>query len=181
MSRAFGRNDVSFFAALAMLPLILSIPNASREDWMRHLLLVYWWVQALCFRAWVNRVLSNKTVVLFYMTPIWSTIFAYFVINERVGLARWFAIFGGISGCALVMDLNSQSIHFNQADLLGLFSGIFWALGSVTVRRFNKINFLHVTFLQYLLGGFMAFGAVLYIGNPAPTVDAFFRAAPIAF
>ena len=29
------------------------------------------------------------------------------------------------------MDLNSQSIHFNQADLLGLFSGIFWALGSV--------------------------------------------------
>ena len=27
----------------------------------------------------------------------------------------------------------------------------------------------------------MVFGAVLYIGNPAPTVDAFLRAAPIAF
>ena len=87
------------------------------------------------------------------------------MINERVGLARWLAIFGGISGCALVMDLNGQNIQFNAADLLGLFSGVFWALGSVTVRRFNKINFLHVTFLQYLFGGIMAVGAVFYVGD----------------
>ena len=171
-----------FLPALAMLPLILSIPNASREDWMRASIAGLLVGAGFVFYA-LGLIVSSvtKTVVLFYMTPIWSTIFAYFVINERVGLARWFAIFGGISGCGLVMDLNNQAIHFNQADLLGLFSGIFWALGSVTVRRFNKINFLHVTFLQYLLGGIMAFGAVLYIGNPTPTVDAFLRAAPIAF
>ena len=136
-----------FLPALAMLPLILSIPNASREDWMRASIAGLLVGAGFVFYA-LGLIVSSvtKTVVLFYMTPIWSTIFAYFVINERVGLARWFAILGGISGCALVMDLNSRSIHFNQADLLGLFSGVFWALGSVTVRRFNKINFLHVTF-----------------------------------
>ena len=171
-----------FLPALAMLPLILSIPNASRQDWARASIAGLLVGAGFVFYA-LGLIVSSvtKTVVLFYMTPIWSTIFAYFVINERVGLARWLAIFGGIFGCALIMDLKGQTIQFNAADLLGLFSGVFWALGSVTVRRFNKTNFLHVTFLQYLFGGFMVFGAVLYIGDPTPTVDAFLRAAPIAF
>ena len=171
-----------FLPALVMLPLIFSIPNASREDWIRASIAGLLVGAGFVFYA-LGLIVSSvtKTVVLFYMTPIWSTVFAYFVIKERVGLARWLAIFGGISGCALVMDLNNQKIYFNAADLLGLFSGIFWALGSVTVRRFNKTNFLHVTFLQYLFGGFMAFGAVLYIGNPTPTIDAFLKAVPIAF
>ena len=119
-----------FLPALAMLPLILSIPNASREDWMRASIAGLLVGAGFVFYA-LGLIVSSvtKTVVLFYMTPIWSTIFAYFVINERVGLARWFAIFGGISGCALVMNLNSQSINFNQADLLGLFSGIFLGSG----------------------------------------------------
>ena len=162
--------------------MIFSITNASREDWARASIAGLLVGAGFVFYA-LGLIVSSvtKTVVLFYMTPIWSTIFAYFVINERVGLARWFAIFGGISGCALVMDLNGQTIQLNAADLLGLFSGIFWALGSVVVRRFNKINFLHVTFLQYLFGGFMVIGAVLYIGDPTPTLDAFLRAAPIAF
>ena len=171
-----------FLPALAMLPVIFSAQNASREDWIRAAIAGLLVGAGFVFYA-LGLIVSSvtKTVVLFYMTPIWSTIFAYFVINERVGFARWLAIFGGISGCTLVMNLNGQSIHFDTADLLGLFSGIFWALGSVTVRRFNKTNFLHVTFLQYLFGGFMAVGAVLYFGDPTPTVDAFLRAAPIAF
>ena len=171
-----------FLPALAMLPLILSIPNASREDWIRASIAGSLVGAGFVFYA-LGLIVSSvtKTVVLFYMTPIWSTIFAYFVINEKFVLARWLAIFGGISGCALVMEFNGQSIHFNQADLLGLFSGIFWALGSVTVRRFHKINFLHVTFLQYLFGGLMVVGAVLYIGDPIPTFDAFLKATPIAF
>ena len=113
-----------FLPALAMLPLILSIPNASREDWIRASISGLLVGAGFVFYA-LGLVVSSvtKTVVLFYMTPIWSTIFAYFVINERVGLARWLAIFGGIFGCALVMDLNDQKIHFNAADLLGLF---FW-------------------------------------------------------
>jgi len=171
-----------FLPALAMLPLILSIPNASGQDWARASIAGLLVGAGFVFYA-LGLIVSSvtKTVVLFYMTPIWSTIFAYFVINERVGLARWLAIFGGIFGCALVMDLNGQTIHFNTADLLGLFSGIFWALGSVTVRRFNKINFLHVTFLQYLFGGVMAVGAVIYIGDSTPAVDTLLRAAPVAF
>ncbi|MDC3234844.1 DMT family transporter [Candidatus Puniceispirillum sp.] len=171
-----------FFPAIVMLPMIFSTTNASHEDWFRASIAGLLVGAGFVFYA-LGLIVSSvtKTVVLFYMTPIWSTIFAYFVIKERVGLARWLAIFGGIAGCALVMDVNGQTIHFNAADLLGLFSGIFWALGSVAVRRFNKINFLHVTFLQYLFGGFMVLGAVLYIGDPTPTVDVFLRAAPIAF
>ncbi|MFL2845666.1 MAG: EamA family transporter [Candidatus Puniceispirillaceae bacterium] len=116
-----------FLPALVMLPMIFGIPNASRKDWVLASIAGLLVGAGFVFYA-LGLIVSSvtKTVVLFYMTPIWSTIFAYFVINERVGLARWLAIFGGISGCGLVMDLNGETIHFNAADLLGLFSGIFW-------------------------------------------------------
>jgi drug/metabolite transporter (DMT)-like permease len=32
--------------------------------------------------------------VLFYLTPVWATLFAYVALSERVGLGRWLAILG---------------------------------------------------------------------------------------
>jgi drug/metabolite transporter (DMT)-like permease len=29
--------------------------------------------------------------VLFYLTPVWATLFAYVALSERVGLGRWLA------------------------------------------------------------------------------------------
>jgi drug/metabolite transporter (DMT)-like permease len=30
----------------------------------------------------------TKTTVLFYLTPVWATLFAYAALSERVGLGR---------------------------------------------------------------------------------------------
>ena len=36
----------------------------------------------------------TKTTVLFYLTPVWTTLFAYVALSERGGLGRWLAILG---------------------------------------------------------------------------------------
>ena len=36
----------------------------------------------------------TKTMVLFYLTPVWATLFAYVALSERVGLGRWLTILG---------------------------------------------------------------------------------------
>jgi len=36
----------------------------------------------------------TKTTVLFYLTPVWATLFAFVALSERVGLGRWLAIAG---------------------------------------------------------------------------------------
>ena len=68
----------------------------------------------------------SKTTVLFYLTPIWATLLARFVLGERPGPRRWIAIAAAIIGCSLVMKIHDIDMGFAASDLLGLLSGLFW-------------------------------------------------------
>ena len=169
-----------FFPALTMLPIIVHRPDTVKGDWVKASVAGILVGSGFVFYALGLIIASvTKTVVLFYMTPIWSTILAYFIINERVGLGRCFAIIGALVGCALVMNLNALEMRFEPTDLLGLLSGLFWALGSVRIRQYTDVNFIQVTFLQYFFGGFMAVAAAFYFGSATPDLNVFFSAVPI--
>lgn len=171
-----------FLPALAMLPLIVKTAPSSRRDWRQAAV-----AGALMGAGFVLYALGlivasvTKTVILFYMTPIWSTVIAYFVLRERAGWGRWLAIAAALVGCALVTGVSRDELRFDPADLLGLLSGLFWALGSVMIRRYDGLNFVTVSFLQYLFGGIMALLAALYLGDPLPQLNAFLQAIPPAF
>ena len=123
----------------------------------------------------------TKTTVLFYLTPVWATLFAYIMLYERFGFGRWLAIISGITGCLLVMRVNPFAFGHDNADLLGLMSGIAWAAGSVVIRRYPNANFLHITFMQYLVGGLVAGGAALFMGDAIPALNHVVAALPVAF
>lgn len=171
-----------FLPALAMLPLIVRTAPSSRRDWGRAALAGALMGAGFALYALGLVVASvTKTVILFYMTPIWSTVIAYFVLRERAGWGRWLAIAAALVGCALVTGVSRDELRFDPADLLGLLSGLFWALGSVMIRRYDGLNFVTVSFLQYLFGGIMALLAALYLGDPLPQLNAFLQAIPPAF
>jgi drug/metabolite transporter (DMT)-like permease len=171
-----------FLPALAMLPLIVRTAPSLRRDWGRAAVAGALMGAGFALYA-LGLVMASvtKTVILFYMTPIWSTVIAYFVLRERAGWGRWLAIAAALVGCALVTGVNRDELRFDPADLLGLLSGLFWALGSVMIRRYDGLNFVHVSFLQYLFGGIMALLAALYLGDPIPQLNAFLQAIPPAF
>ena len=171
-----------FLPALAMLPLIVRTAPSSRRDWGRAAVAGALMGAGFALYALGLVVASvTKTVILFYMTPIWSTVIAYFVLRERAGWGRWLASAAALVGCALVTGVSRDELRFDPADLLGLLSGLFWALGSVMIRRYDGLNFVHVSFLQYLTGGIMALLAALYLGDPLPQLNAFLQAIPPAF
>ncbi|MDC0649775.1 DMT family transporter [Alphaproteobacteria bacterium] len=171
-----------FLPALAMLPLIFKTASPLRRDWWRAAVAGALMGAGFVFYALGLIVASvTKTVILFYMTPIWSTVIAYFVLRERAGWGRWLAIAAALVGCALVTGVSRDELRFDPVDLLGLLSGLFWALGSVMIRRYEGLNFVHVSFLQYLFGGIMALLAALYLGDPIPQLNALLQAIPPAF
>ncbi|MDC1407278.1 DMT family transporter [Candidatus Puniceispirillum sp.] len=171
-----------FLPASAMLPLIVRTVPSSRRDWGRAFVAGALMGAGFALYALGLVVASvTKTVILFYMTPIWSTVIAYFVLRERAGWGRWLAIAAALVGCALVTGVSRDELRFDPADLLGLLSGVFWALGSVMIRRFDGLNFVTVSFLQYLFGGIMALLAALYLGDPVPQLNALLQAIPPAF
>ena len=171
-----------FLPALAMLPLIVRTAPSLRRDWGRAAVAGALMGAGFALYALGLVVASvTKTVILFYMTPIWSTVIAYFVLRERAGWGRWLAIAAALVGCALVTGVSRDELRFDPGDLLGLLSGLFWALGSVMIRRYDGLNFVHVSFLQYLFGGIMALLAALYLGDPIPQLNAFLQAISPAF
>ena len=171
-----------FLPALAMLPLIVRTAPSSGSNWGRAAVAGALMGAGFALYALGLVVASvTKTVILFYMTPIWSTVIAYFVLRERAGWGRWLAIAAALVGCALVTGVSRDELRFDPADLLGLLSGLFWALGSVMIRRYDGLNFVTVSFLQYLFGGIMALLAALYLGDPLPQLNAFLQAIPPAF
>lgn len=171
-----------FLPALAMLPLIVKTMPSSRRDWGRAAVAGALMGAGFALYSLGLVVASvTKTVILFYMTPIWSTVIAYFVLRERAGWGRWLAIAAALVGCTLVTGVSRDELRFDPADLLGLLSGLFWALGSVMIRRYDGLNFVHVSFLQYLFGGIMALLAALYLGDPIPQLNAVLQAIPLAF
>ena len=171
-----------FLPALAMLPLIVKTMPSSRRDWGRAAVAGALMGAGFALYSLGLVVASvTKTVILFYMTPIWSTVIAYFVLRERAGWGRWLAIAAALLGCTLVTGVSRDELRFDPADLLGLLSGLFWALGSIMIRRYDGLNFVHVSFLQYLFGGIMALLAALYLGDPIPQLNAVLQAIPTAF
>ena len=171
-----------FLPALAMLPLIVKTAPSSRRDWGRAAVAGALMGAGFALYALGLVVASvTKTVILFYMTPIWSTVIAYFVLRERAGWGRWLAIAAALVGCALVTGVSRDELRFDPGDLLGLLSGLFWALGSVMIRRYDGLNFVHVSFLQYLFGGIMALIAAIYLGDPIPQLAVLLQAIPPAF
>ena len=76
-----------------------------------------------------------KVVLLFYLTPIWSTILGRFLLDERITPYRVVAIIMGLSGLAVILGADSGIPKIsNLGDLLALLAGVLWSYATVRVR-----------------------------------------------
>ena len=129
--------------AIAMSPFVISAFIADRRHWfITGLAGGLMGIGFVLYGLGLVVASVTKTTVLFYLTPVWATLFAYILLSERFGFGRWLAIIGGITGCFLVMRVNPFAFGYDNADLLGLMSGMAWAAGSVVIRRYPKADFL---------------------------------------
>ena len=80
-----------------------------------------------------------RAMLLFYLTPIWSTLMAAFVLGESITLPRIIAIFLAVLGMLIIFGLGLNiPIPNNIGDWLGLCSGITWAVTVVRIRKYES-------------------------------------------
>ena len=119
----------------------------------------------------------SKTTVLFYLTPIWSTLLGMVFLAERPGPRRWVAIAMAMLGSCLVMQINPLQMRLEPVDMLGVLSGVFWGMGTVVLRRYPDIDYKNATFAQYLCGTLITGVAILILAEEAPLALATGKAA----
>ena len=94
-----------------------------------------------------------RTTLLFYMTPIWSTLLSMIVLKEKISPRRWIAIMVGLAGVALLVTSSNpfaDSGGINRGDVLALLAGVSWGLGIVLIKKSKHIGATDIVLSQYL-------------------------------
>jgi drug/metabolite transporter (DMT)-like permease len=85
-----------------------------------------------------------RTVLLFYLMPIWTLLLARWVLKEPLTVASWFRIALCLAGAVLVLTPPGQTFGFplpsSLADLLGLLGGVGFAATNVALRATANAN-----------------------------------------
>jgi drug/metabolite transporter (DMT)-like permease len=98
-----------------------------------------------------------RALILFYVTPVWSTVLEVVVWRRRFTGGRAAALALGLSGL-LVMLVNKAGAPFpgNVGDTMAIVAGIMWAFGTMKVRVDSDVGILQHVFSFFLYGGAFA-------------------------
>ncbi|MGU9962009.1 MAG: DMT family transporter, partial [Candidatus Puniceispirillales bacterium WSBS_2018_MAG_OTU23] len=153
---------------------------ADRKNWH-----VYFWAGAAIGTGLMLYTLGlilgsvTKTTVLFYLTPVWSSLLGMMFLGEKPRPILLLGNILGLTGCVLIMDINLASFEINHVDLLGLGSGISWSIGSVIINRYPDANYKSITLVQYIAATVVAFVGIYLADLPLPPLSDFAAALPL--
>ncbi|MFN4143377.1 DMT family transporter [Aestuariivirga sp.] len=167
--------SVIFFAVAAVSPLPWMLRRSAWEGFGTQL--VNGALLGLAFTLYtVSLVLTDviNAILLFYLTPVWSTLAGIVLLGERLSLSRGLAMLFGFGGMVFILGFDhGLPLPRNAGDWLALLSGMLWAAG--TLRSFLKPSRgVSLPVLTFCIGGLCGSGAVValaaLIGSPIAAI-----------
>jgi drug/metabolite transporter (DMT)-like permease len=77
-----------------------------------------------------------RVMLLFYLAPLWTVFFAYWLLGERAGRAAFLVIGLSVAGAWFMLsESDGLPLPTNRAEWLGLTAGIGFALSNVLTRK----------------------------------------------
>ena len=100
-------------------------------------------------------------ILLFYLTPLWSTLVSWLFLGQRLTASRVIAMVFGFSGMALILGISEGlPVPRNAGDWIALASGMLWAAG--TLRSYASPSFrIALPVFTFAVGGIAASGLIL--------------------
>jgi len=96
-------------------------------------------------------------------SPIWTAIFAYIFLGEKISKKGWIAIFIGFLGVIFIMK--PSGFTFSKTDWIGIFSGIAAALAYTSVRELRKYYDTRIIVISFMLMGSFFPALFMWISN----------------
>ena len=116
-----------------------------------------------------------RAILLYYLTPVWSTLLARIFLKEPITLGRSIAIALGFAGILVIFGVDT-GIPWprNFGDWMGLASGIVWAMAAVRMRSDSHNRAIEITTVSFGWGALLALGVAflpLAAAGPVPGVE----------
>ena len=136
---------------LAILCSGFMLPRVWLELRLYYKVRVGWWVVALVLSAgWSNLgyVLAMlhgevmRVLLLFYLAPLWTIIFSYCLLGERLNRYGYFIMGLSFSGAAIMLWQPQRGLPWPQniSEWIGLSAGMSFALSNVISRRAESLS-----------------------------------------
>lgn len=95
-------------------------------------------------------------------SPIFTAIFAFLFLHEKLSFKGWLAVFVGFIGILFITQ--PSGIGFSKYDLLGIFSGVGAALAYTSVRELKSYYDTRAIVLSFMLTGTL--GPIIFFISP---------------
>ena len=83
-----------------------------------------------------------RVMILFYLSPVWATLLAFFILNERLKKRNIFALVLAVAGVFLISwhpEIEFMK-SFDRADFYAISSGLAFAVTNIIVRRIGGLT-----------------------------------------
>lgn len=109
-----------------------------------------------------------RVTFLFYLLPLWATLFSWLIFREPIGRARAIALLIAAAGIWLLLGAGDWPIPQNLGDVFGLLSGAGWAFGLTMIRGRGELGPLSVTAfgLWFAFFGAVVVGIIMHMVSP---------------
>jgi drug/metabolite transporter (DMT)-like permease len=123
-----------------------------------------------------------RVLLLFYLTPVWSTLLGRWILGETITGRRIGTIVLGFSGLAVIFGVDAGvPAPAGVGDWMGLMSGVVWALAMVHMNRTVERPLFDRVFVQFVFLGPIFFLVAWVTGgihHAGPSAEALGDSAP---
>lgn len=112
-------------------------------------------------------------VLLFFLTPVWSTLIGRFVMGWHTPRMRLLAIGVGLLGLGVMLSANGTvPLPRNLGEWMGLASGLLWSFSTTGIRAKSNIPPIEASFI-FVLGACVTSLILAPLLEPLPTIIGF--------
>ena len=93
-----------------------------------------------------------RSILLFYLTPVWGTLIGLMFLKERLSVARLCVLFFAFLGLYTILgNETGLPLPRNKGDVMALLSGLFWSIGSLGLLRAQQVPIMR-QIISFLAG-----------------------------
>jgi len=141
-----GNGSFIFLGSAFVLPLLVLLPALLQRprrilSWTPSVWIMgFTFCVAGCFYA-EGTLRGNvaRVILLFYLTPVWSTLLARIFLSEPITKRRLVTLCLGLSGMYVILGMQSAlPIPQNQSEWFGLIAGMAWGISMVCLQKSSE-------------------------------------------
>ncbi|MFV2055850.1 MAG: DMT family transporter [Thiohalomonadales bacterium] len=131
---------------------------------------------AWCNVAFILAIIDGNVIrimLLFYLSPVWSTLLGWWLLSERLTTREWITLVVAMSGAVIMLWDVSLGFPWPQdtADWLSLTAGMAFSISNIAVRKLQAVSIKSKTLVSWWGVSYLTIAWIFVSDASIPTIE----------